>query len=129
MTSPRPVNLVTMSQDWASIVIGKSAAKGSSQGPKVAGTNTLQKVTTTAAASARALDDATDVGKRKELTSESRQAMMLARAANKMTQVELNQRCSFPANSIRDMEAGRLTPNQSQLSVLQRILKIQLKVC
>lgn len=118
-----------MSQDWASIVIGKAAAKGSSQGPKVAGTNTLQKVTTTAAASsARALDAATDVGKRKELTSESRQAMMSARAANKWTQIELNQRCSFPANTIRDVESGRLTPNQNQISILQRILKIQLKL-
>jgi ribosome-binding protein aMBF1 (putative translation factor) len=128
LTSPRPFNLVTMSQDWASIVIGKAAAKGSSQGPKVAGTNTLQKVTTTAASSARALDAATDVGKRKELTSESRQAIMSARAANKWTQVELNQRCSFPANTIRDVESGRLTPNQNQISILQRILKIQLKL-
>lgn len=133
LTSPRPVKSVTMSQDWASIVIGTKSsavsAKGSSQGPKVAGTNTLQKITTTAAASsARALDAATDVGKRKELTSESRQAMMSARAANKWTQVELNQRCSFPANTIRDVESGRLTPNQNQISILQRILKIQLKL-
>lgn len=122
-----------MSQDWASIVIGtktSSAASKAANAPKVPGTNTVLKVITTgAAASARALDAATEVGKRKELTSESRQAMMSARAANKMTQVELNQRCSFPANTIRDMEAGRLTPNQSQLSVLQRILKIQLKLC
>ena len=118
-----------MSQDWASIVIGTKTSASKANAPKVAGTNTLLKVITTGAASARSLDAATDVGKLKELTSESRQAMMSARAANKMTQVELNQRCSFPANSIRDMEAGRLTPNQSQLSVLQRILKIQLKVC
>ena len=110
--------------DWASIVIGKSVKV-----PKVAGTNTLQKVSTAAANSARALDDATEVGKRKELTSESRQAMMSARAANKMTQVELNQRCAFPANTIRDIESGKTTPNQSQVSILQRILKIQLKVC
>ena len=120
-----------MSQDWASIVIGTKSSAVSAKGnaPKVAGTNTLQKVTTTAAASsARALDAATDVGKRKELTSESRQAMMSARAANKWTQVELNQRCSFPANTIRDVESGRLTPNQNQISILQRILKIQLKL-
>ena len=117
-----------MSQDWANIVIGTKTSASKANAPKVAGTNTLLKVIN-GAASARNLDAATDVGKLKELTSESRQAMMLARAANKMTQVELNQRCSFPANSIRDMEAGRLTPNQSQLSVLQRILKIQLKVC
>jgi len=119
-----------MSQDWANIVIGTKSSTAKVNAPKVPGTNTLLKVITTgAAASARTLDAATDVGKRKELTSESRQAMMSARAANKMTQVELNQRCSFPANTIRDMEAGRLTPNQSQISVLQRILKIQLKVC
>jgi ribosome-binding protein aMBF1 (putative translation factor) len=122
-----------MSQDWANIVIGtKTSAKAANavNAPKVAGTNTLLKVITTgAAASARALDAATDVGKRKELTSESRQAMMSARAANKMTQVELNQRCSFPANTIRDIESGKTTPNQSQVSILQRILKIQLKVC
>lgn len=118
-----------MSQDWASIVIGKGTTSAKVQGPKVAGTNTLQKVNNTSANAVRNLDAATDVGKRKELTSESRQAMMSARAANKMTQVELNQRCSFPANTIRDIEAGKLTPNQSQVSILQRILKIQLKVC
>ena len=120
-----------MSQDWANIVIGtKISAASKANAPKVSGTNTLLKVITTGAtASARALDAATDVGKLKELTSESRQAMMSARAANKLTQVELNQRCAFPANTIRDMEAGRLTPNQKQISILQRILKIQLKVC
>jgi len=118
-----------MSQDWANIVIGtKISSASTANAPKVSGTNTLLKVITGAASSARNLDTATDVGKLKELTSESRQAMMSARVANKLTQVELNQRCAFPANTIRDMEAGRLTPNQKQLSILQRILKIQLKL-
>ena len=115
-----------MSQDWASIVIG---TKTDSSSKVVAGTKTPVKVSTSAAASsARTLDSATEVGKLKELTSESRQAMMSARAANKWTQVELNQRCSFPANTIRDMESGRLTPNQKQISILQRVLKVQLKL-
>jgi ribosome-binding protein aMBF1 (putative translation factor) len=116
-----------MSQDWASIVIGTKAASVS-PAPTKAGTPI--KVSTSAAAiSTKNLDAATEVGKIKELTSESRQAMMSARAANKLTQVELNQRCAFPANTIRDMESGRLTPNQKQISILQRILKIQLKLC
>ena len=113
--------------DWASIVIGTKT--GSSSSKVVAGTKTPVKVSTSAAATtARTLDSATEVGKLKELTSESRQAMMSARAANKWTQVELNQRCAFPANTIRDMESGRLTPNQKQISILQRVLKVQLKL-
>jgi ribosome-binding protein aMBF1 (putative translation factor) len=114
-----------MSQDWANIVIGtKSSAPA-----KTSGTKTPVKISTSASAiTARTLDSATEVGKLKELSSESRQAMMAARAANKWTQVELNQRCSFPANTIRDMESGRLTPNQKQISILQRILKVQLKL-
>ena len=118
-----------MSQDWASIVIGTKTGATNTNAQKVSGTNTPLKVITSASTnSARNLDAATEVGKLKELTSESRQAMMSARAANKWTQVELNQKCAFPANSIRDMEAGRLTPNQKQVSILQRILKIQLKL-
>lgn len=118
-----------MSQDWAQIVIGKTSGATNASAQKVSGTNTAMKISTSSVANTvRNLDAATEVGVLKQLSSESRQAMMAARAANKLTQVELNQRCAFPANTIRDMEAGRLTPNQKQISILQRILKVQLKL-
>lgn len=122
-----PAKSVTMSQDWANIVIGSKI--NTSQGPKVAGTSTPLKLSTSSSTNTvRTLDAATEPVRLKELSRESRQDMISARAANKLTQVELNQRCAFPANTIREMEAGRLTPNQKQISILQRILKIQLKV-
>jgi ribosome-binding protein aMBF1 (putative translation factor) len=52
--------------------------------------------------------------------------MMQLRAAMKKTQVELNQLCSFPVNTIRDIEAGRLTPNPGQLIRLNAVLKTKL---
>ena len=110
-------------QDWEPTVITSSVKK------IVGGTKTPLKVTTTTAAThSRKIDAATEPIKMKELPIESRQAIMATRSANKWTQIELNQRCGFPANTIRDIESGRLTPSSSQLSFLSRVLKIQLKL-
>jgi ribosome-binding protein aMBF1 (putative translation factor) len=109
-------------QDWEPTVITSSKKV-------VSGTNTPVKVTTTAAAThSRKIDAATEPIKMKQLPIESRQAITATRAANKWTQIELNQRCGFPANTIRDIESGRLTPSSNQLSFLSRVLKIQLKL-
>jgi DNA-binding XRE family transcriptional regulator len=54
--------------------------------------------------------------------------MIQMRAALKMTQVELNQKCGLPAHTIRDIEAGKLTPGQGQLTSINRQLKTNLKL-
>lgn len=77
----------------------------------------------------RKLDEADGPMKTKHLSSESRQTMIQVRTqVLKKTQVELNTLCQFAPNTIRDIEAGKLTPSNGQLNVLSRILKISLKL-
>jgi hypothetical protein len=60
----------------------------------------------------------------KELSQESRQLIMSSRAESKRTQVELNQLCKFPVNTIREI----VTPGSNQINIINRILKLQLKL-
>lgn len=71
----------------------------------------------------------TDVGKPKMLTNESRAAMAAGRAALKLTQKQLDMRCSFPTNSCNSWESGRATqcPNSIQIQMLQRVLGVKLE--
>ncbi len=69
-----------------------------------------------------------EIGKQKTLASESRKEMIAARLALKKTQVELDRLCAFPANTIRDLEAGKLTPTTAQLNRLNRELKLGLRL-
>lgn len=66
--------------------------------------------------------------KLKELSLEGRQIMIRQRVALGMTQLQLNQLCRLPANTIRDAEAGKQTPSQGQLSIINRSLKTSLKL-
>lgn len=65
-----------------------------------------------------------EVGKLKTLTPESRQAIIQSRLLLKLTQVQLDQRLAFPSNTIREIEAGRLTPAGSQLNRLNQVLRL-----
>lgn len=64
--------------------------------------------------------------KSKQLSSESKKQLVAARVALKLTQEQLNQKCSFPIHSIKGFEAGHLTPSGGQLNRLNRELKISL---
>lgn len=66
--------------------------------------------------------------KLKELSLEGRQRMIQARVALGMNQLQLNQLCRLPTNTIRDAEAGKQTPSQGQLSIINRTLKTSLKL-
>jgi ribosome-binding protein aMBF1 (putative translation factor) len=80
------------------------------------------------AAHARKIAEADGPMKLKTLTAASRQEIVNRRAANKWSQQDLNQHCNFPVNTIREIEAGRLTPTTHQLNTLNRILKTGLKM-
>ena len=71
--------------------------------------------------------DSEVAGKLKQLSVGSRQHIVVMRAANKWSQVDLNQRCSFPVHTIKEIEAGRLSPTIGQLNTLNRVLKTGLK--
>jgi ribosome-binding protein aMBF1 (putative translation factor) len=49
------------------------------------------------------------------------------RVALGKSQVQLNQDCRFPVNTMREIESGRLCPTPSQVNMLNRVLKASLK--
>jgi ribosome-binding protein aMBF1 (putative translation factor) len=66
--------------------------------------------------------------KMKTLSSESRQKIMAYRTLKQITQKQLDQACSFPANTMRELESGRLTPSTGQLNTLNRFVGGGLKL-
>ena len=124
-------------QDWTPVTIKRSmnyaaaAASSSSQpSPAAQGTRTASGTHVRyndESAAARKAEAADTPMKLKQLTQESRHLIVTLRATNKWTQVELNQRCNFPANTIRDIETGKTCPSPGQLGILNRVLKTGLK--
>ncbi len=107
-------------QDWNTVTIRGQSTPHSSQHQN------KPRISNTAAHLAKV--EREEFVKTKTLTPESRKDLVTARLALKKTQVELDRQCSFPANSIRDFEAGKCTPSTQQLNILNRILKISLKL-
>jgi ribosome-binding protein aMBF1 (putative translation factor) len=105
-------------QDWEIVQIKK---RGSNTN-----TNTNKTQITPAAAKARKIEQV-DVGKPRSLSVESRTEITQRRVALGKNQVQLNQDCRFPVNTIRDIESGRYCPNPSQLSLLNRVLRTSMK--
>lgn len=107
--------------DWTPVILKKSP-------------NTNAKATgstvriSNEAARLRKIESSEDVPKAKTLDPQSRHELIQRRVANKWDQAELNRQCNFPANTIREIEAGRQTPNGAQLNVLNRVLKCSLKL-
>lgn len=105
-------------QDWQTVVVrGKAVKKthATLAPPKSAHSALMHKL------------DHDEPVKVKKLSNESRQAIIHARVGMSMNQTQLNTACSFPINSIRDIESGRVTPSPTQLNVLSRVLKLVLK--
>ena len=71
----------------------------------------------------------TEIGRPKQLSNESRTEIIQKRVALGKSQVQLNQDCRFPVNTMREIESGRLCPTQPQLNMLNRVLKAALKYC
>ena len=71
----------------------------------------------------RKLEEADGPIKLKTLSLEMRQEITNRRVVKQWTQADLNRFCSFPQHTIRDIESGRLSPNQHQLNMLNRVLK------
>lgn len=109
-------------QDWEPVTIR-------SKNPSVGGKRTAVTVERKSSEGARlAKIEREEVGKPKTLTSESRQALIAARVALKKTQADMDRQCAFPANTFREIEAGRLTPVGAMLNRINRELKIGLRL-
>ena len=107
-------------QDWDPVVIKRTGVKCVVKGAGVK----LPSLTAAAAEQRRVA--AAEIPTPRVLSAESRTQMMQLRAAMKKTQVEVNQLCGFPANTIRDIESGKLTPNAGQLIRLNNVLRTKL---
>jgi hypothetical protein len=107
-------------QDWETIKVGsKTRAAPVARPAHTAGTKAM-----------RAADDGDAPPKApRSLTAASRAEIVRIRTTTepKKTQAELNTACAFPPHTIRDIEAGRLTPTPTQLNVLNRVLRTNLK--
>ena len=106
-------------QDWTPVILRSSASsKAAAAGP----TSKNPHFTRSAAAQTAASVEKKEFGTLKTLSAESRKTLIAKRVALKLNQVQLNQRCSFPPNTIRDFENGSLCPSNGQLNLLNRIL-------
>jgi ribosome-binding protein aMBF1 (putative translation factor) len=106
-----------MQQDWTTVIL-RSASKGVA----TKATSKSPHFTRSAAAETVAAMEKKEFGTLKTLSAESRKTLIAKRVALKLNQVQLNQRCSFPPNTIRDFENGSLCPSNGQLNLLNRLL-------
>jgi len=106
-------------QDWNPVVIH---GKSKSIEPK-----TIVK-TSQVSSQLKKLDEATDVGKLKQLQLSDRQTMISMRAARGLKQDQLAQALSMPANLYKDIESGKARPTQQQLNKINNYLKISVKL-
>jgi len=112
-------------QDWATVTIrGAKPTIKTGLGPAPR----QPKNVTPEAAAQRRLEQQETPEKPKELSTAGRTELMQRRAALKKSQVELNQLCQFPANTINGIESGKLIPNPTQLVKLNRVLGAKLRL-
>ena len=108
-------------QDWEPVKVGSKTRPALTHRP----------AHTAGAKALRALEDDGDAPPKapRSLTAASRAEIVRIRTSMepKKTQAELNTACAFPPHTIRDIEAGRLTPTPTQLNVLNRVLRTNLK--
>jgi len=107
-------------QDWTPVVLHSSASVRAAAAANPTSKN--PHVTRSAAAETAAAMEKKEFGTLKTLSAESRKTLIAKRVALKLNQVQLNQRCSFAPNTIRDFENGTLCPSNGQLNVLNRLL-------
>ncbi len=69
-----------------------------------------------------------EYSKPKLLAPESRQELVQRRLAEKLTQQQLDQRCSFPPHTVQELESNKRAPTQKELQTLNRILKCGLRL-
>lgn len=115
-------------QDWTPVVVKRSSRNSGSAPTHNSSSRIIAPRVhkSDEANNARKLE-AMEIGKPKSLSPESRNEIVQKRVALGKNQVQLNQDCRFPVNTIRDIENGRMCPSISQLNVLNRVLKSSLK--
>jgi DNA-binding transcriptional regulator YiaG len=103
-------------QDWDPVVVRRSGAA-----------DRIHHVHNPEGARLRKLDDA-EMVRVKKLSPASVTALVGWRRETGLTQKQLDQRCSFPANTVNGIEARRDPPTDKQLRVLQATTKLSLSL-
>jgi hypothetical protein len=113
-------------QNWEPQVIRKTAAQLKADALRSGKKETVEKRSSVAQHLAKV--EREDYVKPKMLTHESRQELVQRRLAEKLTQQQLDQRCSFPPHTVRDLEANKCSPSPRELQTLNRVLKCGLRL-
>jgi ribosome-binding protein aMBF1 (putative translation factor) len=113
-------------QNWEPQVIRKTAAQLKADALRSGKKETIAKQNSTAQHLAKV--EREEYIKPKMLSHESKQELIQRRLAEKLTQQQLDQRCSFPAHTIRDLEANKRPPTSKEIQTLNRVLKCGLRL-
>lgn len=116
-----PITMDPNIQDWETVTLR-------SKNPSIAGKQTASVPRKSTEAIRLAKLDRDEVVKSKVLSSQSRKDLIAARLALKKSQTDIDRQCMFPANTLREIEAGRATPTGAILNRLNRELKVSLRL-
>ena len=111
-------------QDWSKVVVH---GKLSQEKTRAAAAAIRPKVSAEAIRLAK-LENGEAPSRPKMLSSESRAELVRLRLAEGLTQVQLDQRCSFPAHTVNHLEANKRAPSSKELSTLNRVFKCGLRL-
>jgi ribosome-binding protein aMBF1 (putative translation factor) len=119
-------------QDWTLVTIKKKPTKPKAEPlakPHAAQRNNHLSASgkNLQGAQARKLAESTDVKKPRTLSLETQKEISATRNSLGLTQTELNKKCQFPMNTIRDIESGKIPPTPQQMDALSRELKIPIR--
>jgi len=106
-----------MDQDWTTVTLKKKIRPSVPPIKISPATSALRK-----------LEDPDIYIKPKVLSHDSKQLIVAYRIEHKLSQCDLDNRCSFPKNTIQQIEASKRPPSNSELQMLNRLLKTPLKL-
>jgi hypothetical protein len=99
------------SQDWTPVVVKKRASKA-----PVTSSNPMSQ-------HLRKLENDDIHVKPKMFSHESKQVIIAYRITHGLSQSQLDSMCSFPKNTIQQLEASRKAPSIKELNTLNRLMK------
>ena len=116
-------------QNWEPVVLRRGAPRNNTEA--VARGLVQQKVRDSKAPEHqhnRALAESEEVKIPKKVLPESRAELVKARLAKGFTQDQADAACALPKHTIKGLEAGQITPNNTLLSKIKRELGVDLRL-
>ncbi len=121
-------------QDWTPVVIKRrGAAKPTglaAQADRAGRVKAETKAAVSAASRAAGIERAAEAGnlKLKKVSAESRQALVQARLARKLTQDQADVAATLPKHTFKGLEAGTLHPSPDMLRKVSREFHVDMKL-